>query len=412
MGMNTKLFDQSRCYIIGVSGGSDSMALLSMCLTHNIKMIVAHVNYQKRITAERDYLIVKNFCEEHNLTLEYKIAINKKKGNFQAWARDQRYQYFNELALKYHAAGVIVAHHQDDLLETYLIQKKRKNIPLYWGIKEETVINGLRIYRPILTYRKLDLVEYCRENKIIYGDDESNFTDDYTRNKIRHTVIDHMNDNDRNELLAEIERKNKKLALQQILISDAFANSFYPFNLDIYKTYKTDIRLEALRKYLLNEHIDAKHYTIAHLRELDNFISLQGNRELCLSDGLYLSKAYDNIAIFNKSVLEYSYLLTTISPMVTPYFAIGSDGPMVNAVTVSQQDFPLTIRNWHPQDSIQLRFGRKKINRWFIDRKIPMEERYRWPILLNSSQEVILVPNLGCNIAHFSNIPNMFVLKL
>ena len=410
--MNTKLFNQNSCYIIGVSGGSDSMALLSMCLAQNIKVIVAHVNYQKRITAIRDYLIVKQFCEDNDLILEYQIATGMKKGNFQEWARDQRYQFFKELTIKYQAAGVIVAHHQDDLLETYLIQKNRKNVPLYWGIKEETIVNDLRIYRPLLDYRKLELEEYCLEHQVIYGDDESNFTDDYTRNKIRHTIIDNMSETDRNELLVKITVKNEQLLQKQLLAKEAYDNCFYPFKANIYKTYKPNIRYEALRKYLISEHIDAKHYTIAHLCDLDDFICKKGNRELRLSGNLYLGKSYDDVEIYNKKELEYNYTLMTNSSLITPYFTVTNQGLMINAVTVSPDDYPLTIRNWHPQDSIQLRFGQKKINRWFIDRKIPMKERYCWPILLNSSQEVILVPSLGCNIAHFSNIPNMFVLKL
>ncbi|MBQ7890489.1 MAG: tRNA lysidine(34) synthetase TilS, partial [Erysipelotrichaceae bacterium] len=58
-----------------------------------------------------------------------------------------------------------------------------------------------------------------------------------------------------------------------------------------------------------------------------------------------------------------------------------------------------------------LRFGTKKLNRWFIDRKIHRNERLRWPVVLNRHGEVILVPGIGCDLEHYSNNPTCFVLK-
>jgi len=78
---------------------------------------------------------------------------------------------------------------------------------------------------------------------------------------------------------------------------------------------------------------------------------------------------------------------------------------------LQEDDFPITIRNAQAGDVIQLRFGRKKLNRWFIDRKIPKKERKIWPVVTNKDGIVILVPKIGCDIAHFSNNPTLFVLK-
>ena len=80
-------------------------------------------------------------------------------------------------------------------------------------------------------------------------------------------------------------------------------------------------------------------------------------------------------------------------------------------MTLHEDDFPITIRNVEEHDVIELRFGNKKINRWFIDRKIPKKERKIWPVVVNAKGNVILVPKIGCDIAHFSNNPTIFVLK-
>ncbi|MFQ7538911.1 MAG: tRNA lysidine(34) synthetase TilS, partial [Clostridium sp.] len=111
--------------------------------------------------------------------------------------------------------------------------------------------------------------------------------------------------------------------------------------------------------------------------------------------------------------VEVSYSYQYEKPVFekTPYFETASQGMRVDAVTLQEEDWPITIRNAQPQDAIQLRFGVKKLNRWFIDRKIPKKERKLWPVVVNAAGNVILVPKIGCDIAHFSNNPTLFVLK-
>ena len=74
-------------------------------------------------------------------------------------------------------------------------------------------------------------------------------------------------------------------------------------------------------------------------------------------------------------------------------------------------DFPITVRSVQPGDAIQLRFGTKKIHRWFIDRHIPLQERLLWPVMVNAQGKVIFVPKIGCDVAHFSNNPNLFMVQ-
>lgn len=84
---------------------------------------------------------------------------------------------------------------------------------------------------------------------------------------------------------------------------------------------------------------------------------------------------------------------------------------MKEGITLSAEDFPITIRNVRAGDAIAFKFGHKKIHRYFIDEKIPYEERISWPVVVNKQGEVIFVCNLGSNITHFTNKPNLFVVK-
>ena len=78
---------------------------------------------------------------------------------------------------------------------------------------------------------------------------------------------------------------------------------------------------------------------------------------------------------------------------------------------MAESDFPLTVRSWQAGDSIRLRFGRKSVHRFFIDRRIPLWKRASWPVVLNASGAVILVPGLGCDVDHYSIKPTLYVIE-
>jgi tRNA(Ile)-lysidine synthetase-like protein len=78
---------------------------------------------------------------------------------------------------------------------------------------------------------------------------------------------------------------------------------------------------------------------------------------------------------------------------------------------LAESDFPLTIRSPRAGDAIEMRFGRKRLNRFFIDRRIPRWQRAVWPVVANRAGQVILVPGLGCDCQHFSMMPDFNVLQ-
>jgi tRNA(Ile)-lysidine synthase len=80
-------------------------------------------------------------------------------------------------------------------------------------------------------------------------------------------------------------------------------------------------------------------------------------------------------------------------------------------VTVSSSDFPITIRNAKNGDKITMRYGTKKLSRFFIDRKIPYLDRLSWPVIENKDKQVIFVCELGCDKDHYSNNHNLYVTR-
>ena len=156
----------SKC-VVACSGGPDSMALLDQLNKQGKDIVVAHVNYKHRDTADRDEKIVKEYCKKYDIPVRVLYPVHEK-GNFQAWARDLRYAFFEEVADAFDAKILYVAHQMDDVIETYLFQKNRNMICDWYGLKEKSVRHGYQIIRPLLNFTKSELQQYCNDNGVSF----------------------------------------------------------------------------------------------------------------------------------------------------------------------------------------------------------------------------------------------------
>ena len=197
--------------LVAVSGGSDSMALLDILYNKGMKIIVCHVNYGIRESANRDEEIVRKYCEKKDIPIEVlkDIKYDKTDGNFENWARIIRYNFFKEMYQKHDCRYLYVGHNLDDHIETYFIQKRRSGKCDFYGLKEEIVIYDMKVRRILLEHSKNDLRLYCENNNINYGIDETNFDEKYLRNSIRHNYINKMTFLEKQNILNEIRKLNE-----------------------------------------------------------------------------------------------------------------------------------------------------------------------------------------------------------
>ena len=127
-------------YVAAVSFGPDSMALLHMLIMMNVDVSVAHVNYHKRPESDFEEESLRKFCKENNVPIEVlDLKGQKADKNFQDWARKVRYEFFINLSEKVHAEAVFVAHQEDDVIETYLMQKNRGNVVKNWELRRKLI---------------------------------------------------------------------------------------------------------------------------------------------------------------------------------------------------------------------------------------------------------------------------------
>ena len=211
-----KLLNDDDTVVLGVSGGPDSMCLLSLLLRVreqvNIKIVVCHVNHMVRREALEEETFVRKYALDNKCFFELK-TLDKIEKNFEAEARKLRYEFFKEIALKYHAKYIMTAHHGDDLIETVLMKIVRgSNIKGYSGFPIKSVVDDFYLVRPLIFYTKEDIVKYLDNNNIDYCIDQSNFEMDHIRNRIRGNIIPLLKKENSNVHLKFLEYQEELLA--------------------------------------------------------------------------------------------------------------------------------------------------------------------------------------------------------
>ena len=381
------LFDKNETYLIAVSGGPDSMALWDKLLKLNLKLIAVHVNYHYRKEADNETLMVKEFARLNNCDIEiFDAHYQGSKGNFESWARKVRYQFFYEIGKKYNVDGCIVGHHLDDYLETYFMQERRGYVS-YYGIKNITNIQGLKIIRPCLKVTKERLLRYCKENKIPYAIDVTNYDEKYLRNMIRHQKVMKMSCFEKRKLYRLIELKNKEL-LGLINKAKKYLNVNNVYEL---RQLEKEV-LDRVIIYKINAVDKRINVSNGLLDEVRNLIKEEnGNRLVSIGKIYDIAREYDSLRIVKKNV--YNYKIEVKEPQVieTQYFRIDLiKNP--ESLYIKNDSYPLIIQNAYYPHKIKIGKMLKRVNRLLIDAKIPYTKRLYWPEIVNNKGEVIFIP--------------------
>jgi tRNA(Ile)-lysidine synthase len=329
------------------------------------------------------------------------------EGNFEAAARTWRYDFFEKIVREHGYKGVLVAHHEDDLLETYFMQEEKNIVPAYYGLKEEMMYHGILVRRPLLGMTKKELVSYCESHGIRYYTDSTNADESLTRNRIRHQIVEPMSRMERDMARREIAMKNA--AAQERFCRVGTLIRKRKVSLSEYRKLSREDREALLRKVIETE----KHYSLSFIQQLDGVLMKKNDFDLPVDERHLVQK--DGQFFMAAPLDSYEYTFASkeeiLSSEGVPEFKILPPQPGVNAVTVDEKDFPLTIRNVRPGDQIEMRFGLKKVHRFFIDRHIPLYLRECWPVVVNRKGAVILVPGLGCDKSHYSVCPDFNVVQ-
>src|ERR1700744_3859338 len=178
--------------IAAVSGGMDSVLMVHLLKAAGYDLSIAHCNFQLRGgEAIADQEFCQNLAQQlrvqfHTINFDTSAYAAEKKVSIQMAARDLRYQWFDQLRQQYNYDVIALAHHQNDTIETILLNLTRgTGIAGLHGILPK---NGY-LARPLLFLNRDEIQRLIAQNKLSYVEDSSNASTKYARNKIRHEVI-------------------------------------------------------------------------------------------------------------------------------------------------------------------------------------------------------------------------------
>lgn len=376
--------------IVAVSGGCDSLALLDILYKKNeYDLIVCHVNYNYRDTAKRDEEYVVSYCNDKNIKCHILDLKSKeeKDGNFEDWARVQRYKFFKEVYDKEKCEVLFVGHQKEDVIETYLLQKQRNSIVENYGLAKETIIQGMNLKRILLSYTKKDLEDYCVNNGITFGVDETNFDLNYSRNKIRHETIGKMSEEEKNKIIQEIKCLNienqKRVEHAKKLKQDCIVKDNV-LDLLRFNQLSNDDKKEVLYYFIID--FVYKRISISKSRindMLKKIASSKPNIILATYEDITLYKEY-NFLVLEKNKKDYCYEIANADKTyIGEGYYISDRGKKLEKLVVSKDCFPLYLKNYRGDNT--------KINRLFIDKKIPLRQRKSWPIIVDKFERLLLV---------------------
>lgn len=388
--------------IVGVSGGPDSVCLLDILYRlsddMNIKLAAVHVNHGIRgAEADRDEEFVKAYCEEKNIELHvfHKDVreIAKKMGQSEEEAgRNVRYEAFD---LVDGNAKIAVAHHMDDQAETVLHHIVRgSSLKGACGMLPR---NG-RIIRPLLCVSKKEIEEYLANEDLQFCIDSTNLSDHYTRNKFRNVVLPYMRDNfnpnvsaniaefanDMQDYYSFIESETQK-AWNEVCESESDDNVTLSVSMlkDVHVCIRREIYMRAIR-FLIN---GCKDITRIHLEDIDSLLFNRVSKKIVLPYKLLALRGYETLVIRKNDLITHkekqddfmSCMEEDFEFEVLPYKE--NCEKLTNDYTkVFDYDKikdKLKLRKRQPGDyfTIDGMGNKKSLKSFFIDKKIPREDR-------------------------------------
>lgn len=422
--------------VLGVSGGADSVALLSFFVSlrnsvaPKLLLKVVHVNHMIRgEEADSDQEFVEELCKR--LNVHYKVyredipAMAKKLDMTEEEAgRNYRYKAFIECALELEMeykckCRIAVAHNKDDLAETVLYNLIRGSSLL--GLAGIKPVRDM-IIRPLLDTSRAELEEYLKELGQDYVTDSTNLETEYTRNKIRHLVmpelkkmnsaaVQHIADVARDALELGNDIGDRLLCAHDKEEREPSGVYEYPDGRkqDIYE--REEISIAQLRN---ETHLAAgemilgaiesvcgrrKDITREHLREVYELSEKESGKSVDLPYGMIAERVYDRIVIRMRTVLNEKGSSDEVEGRI-----VISHIPYSETLEISKKEYTkmidcgkikstLVLRKPLPDDYIVISKdgGKKKLSRYFTAEKIERELRQAVPVVADGNEIVWVV---------------------
>ncbi len=401
--------------VVGCSTGPDSMALVDMLLKirkqYKLFLVVAHVNHNVRPESNEEELFLKDYCEKNDLVFESMKIEEYGDDNFHNEARNIRYMFFENIVKKYSANYLMTAHHGDDLIETILMRMVRgSNLSGYGGFKKCVLMDGYYLVRPLLNYTKKELEDYDISNNVKFYVDSSNSKDKYTRNRYRKYILPFLKEEDPNvhlkfikysEVINDASRfinKARNSALKRVLNDDKIV---------IDKFLLEDEYLQKEILYYMLESYYHDDLILVSDRHIDLIMRLikskKANAVVNLPNEVLARKNYNYFELLRETnfITSYevefdNYVSLPNNHSIEKTSETADNSNNICRLNSSEITLPLIVRTRHVGDKIKVKGlgGSKKVKDIFIDRKMSLGNRDIWPIVVDSSGQIVWIPGI------------------
>lgn len=395
---------QKEKLIVSVSGGADSMLLLSILKDSPYKLEVVHFNHMLRDQSKIEADLVRTYCEQHNISFHYYL-IEVGEGNFHHQAHNLRLHYLKDTAKITKSKYILTAHHLDDLLENILIKLTRgSNLLGYAGMQLKHTIKGLTYVKPLLYTSKEEILSYNKEHNIPFLNDDSNDLDFYLRNRYRHTIVPIMKQENPN-LLHQASQYHKQISLAFKFIRkntiDALKGESV-IDINLYKSLDEAVQEDIIAYLIEKKDLNLSFEIIQKVKAM--LLQDKPNSTYPLSNNYFVVKAYDQASIkrINKPKTTKIQVSEGENKLVNKdnfTFLTNSNAHTeeLEKLCYNKLAFPLWLRRRENGDKLAYSFGHKKLKDLLIDKKIPMEKRDALWVLTDDDHNILWVQNLYIN---------------
>ena len=401
------MFKKGDKVAVACSGGIDSMCLLHYLFANKrqwgIEVCAVNVDHQIRDNSADDSSFVESFCKTNGI-LCYKFAINvpqiakEQKTGLEETARTARYKVFETLLQKGLASKIAIAHHQQDQVETVLL-----NIFRGTGLKGASGIKHVQngFVRPFLNTSKAEINIYAKENNIEYVTDQTNNDEAYSRNFLRLNILPNLRKVWRNVdaniiSFSKICKQDDDYILSTIDFDDiAFEQNLARIPQRYFalpNSVQNRVLKYAFEKLNLTKDIEKRHLDL--LKSLVK--SGENGSKISLPNGLKASLEYDALTIFapkNNARFEQKDFKTGKTIFENCEVKIKKTSKielnLPNCHIIDSKKLPKDAK-WRTRQNgdVFAKFGcgEKKLKDYLIDKKVPNRIREQIPVLAYENQ--------------------------
>ncbi|WP_277586863.1 tRNA lysidine(34) synthetase TilS [Psychrobacillus antarcticus] len=417
--------------LLACSGGADSVAAVltfhELKELYNLQLGIVHTDHQLRgEESVEDMHFVEQLADRldipfYGTTLEVPSRVAAEGGNVQVICREERYAYFDIVMKQEHFDKLVLGHHADDQIETIVMTLVRGTLSSsLTGIPITRPFSGGSIIRPFLCVTKEEILAFVQFQEQSFRHDPSNDKHTYTRNRMRHTVVPLLRQENvhvADSIQTFVEKQQQDDTFLQMLAKEKFDQvvtfkSKSSFFMDTKEFSEIPVALQRRVILILLRYMYDSSNTLLNNRLIESILGAcneqDGNIIIHLPKDFFLIRHYSQVQ-FSSTPLQS---LPIQSQMIDEdcWMEVGAGFSIYLTRNLNEQipsdekwfiqlendSLPLSIRRKMEGDRIHLKgmSTPKKVSRLFIDEKVSTEERSVWPILVSAKNGIMAVIGL------------------